>query len=159
MGYGPSRTIKDSYSQRHPGLNTASAHLELQEPCSHSRRAARKSPWPLARLLYKHAREPADRLERPTSKDFMCFVNLPHSPPCAGALHDFDVKRAVCKNIEHEPVSYLVVWMTTDLGPISHASVDNGDARCRQQQQPDGHASAGRMRRTWQSCDALRTKM
>ena len=69
----------------------------------------------------------------------MCFVNLPHSPPCAGALHDFDVKRAVCKNIEHEPVSYLVVWMTTDLGPISHASVDNGDGRCRQQQQPDGH--------------------
>ena len=72
----------------------------------------------------------------------MSFVNLPHSPPCAGAVHDLDVKRAVCKNLEHEPVSYLVVWMATDLGPISHPSVDNGKGRCRQQQQPDGHASA-----------------
>ena len=57
-------------------------------------------------------------------------------------VHDHNVARAVSKHIEHESVSYLGIWMTTDLSPIGHASIINGGGPCWQQQQPDGHASA-----------------
>ena len=128
--------------QTHLGLQTALTHLEPREPSSRSGSAARKSPCRLARLLDKHAREAGDRLERPACKDFIYFVVVPHSPARAGALHDHNVAGEVCKHIEHESVSYLGIWMTTDLGPIGHASIINGGGPCRQQQQPDGHASA-----------------
>jgi hypothetical protein len=72
----------------------------------------------------------------------MCFVRIPHLPARAAALQDHDGARVVCKQTKHERMSYLVVWMAADLGPIGHASIVNNGGRCWQQQQPDGHASA-----------------
>ena len=48
------------HSQRHEDLEIASAHLERQEPRGHCHRAAKKSPWRVARPLHKRARESVD---------------------------------------------------------------------------------------------------
>ena len=63
-------------------------------------------------------------------------------PAHAGALQDHDVTRAVCKNDGLKSVLHVVVWMTTDLVLIGHASISGSGCPCQQQQQPDGHASA-----------------
>ena len=57
-------------------------------------------------------------------------------------MRDHDVTRAVFKHDEHEFVQDLVVWLVSDLMPIGHARISNGGGPCRQQQQPDGLASA-----------------
>ena len=59
-----------------------------------------------------------------------------------GSLQERDVNGEVCKHDEHEFVQDLVVWLASDLVPIGHARISNSGGPCRQQQQPDGHASA-----------------
>ena len=71
-----------------------------------------------------------------------------------GSLQERDVNGEVRKHDEHDFVQDLVVWMTTDLGPIDHASIINGGRPCRQQQQPDGRASAW----TERTSEAVRPK-
>ena len=53
-----------------------------------------------------------------------------------------DVDPSACKHDEHDSIAYLVVWLTTDHVPMCHARITNCYGRIRQQQQPDGHASA-----------------
>jgi len=48
----------------------------------------------------------------------------------------------VFKHDEHEFVQDLVVWLASDIVPIGHPHISDGGGPCRQQQQPDGNASA-----------------
>ena len=59
-----------------------------------------------------------------------------------GSLQEHNVNGEVWKHDEHEFVSYLVGRLATGLGPNDHASITDGGDPCRQQQQPDGHASS-----------------
>ena len=79
---------QNSHRRSHRGLQTAIAHLDMREPSSDTRGAARKSPCLLARSLHKHASEKTDGLERPTCKGFKHFVKIPHSQARAGALQE-----------------------------------------------------------------------
>ena len=71
----------------------------------------------------------------------MSFARTPHLPACTGALQDPDVSVQVCWHDEDEFGPFLVLWMTTDLVPICHASITNSGGPCWQKQLPDGHAS------------------
>ena len=53
-----------------------------------------------------------------------------------------DVNHSACKHDKRDSISHLVVWLTTDHGPMRQARITNHQVQLRQQQQPDGHASA-----------------
>ena len=59
-----------------------------------------------------------------------------------GSLQEHDVNGEVRKHDEHEFVQDLVVWLASDIVPIGHPHISDGGGPCRQQQQPDGNASA-----------------
>ena len=61
------------------------AHERCSRTCSRERCAGSicgtvsRSRYRLPRPLHEHAHEPYDRLERPTTKDFICRAKSPHS--------------------------------------------------------------------------------
>ena len=59
-----------------------------------------------------------------------------------GSLQEHNVNGEVWKHDENEFASNLVGRIAIGLGTNDHASITDGGDPCRQQQQPDGHASS-----------------
>lgn len=131
-------TVKELRDKRHHGSQTVIAHLEQQTgrkgPCSHSCCAVRTSPCRFARPIHKRAGESADRLERPTGKDFNGIMSAPHFRLAPEPDRSATDKGEVRKHDEDGPTSYFFVCLTTGHVPIDHGSSSHRRRRWRQQQ-------------------------